>query len=101
MEIPKTPCNIARLSTRGRSAGKWLKGVGNVGLALCRLEIMTDVKVTEEGGQWSPEHEFKISWVPEGEGQGAVQREVKVKAFVPEWHRSRVGVQDMHRQPES
>ncbi|KAL8960380.1 MAG: hypothetical protein Q9183_005474 [Haloplaca sp. 2 TL-2023] len=100
MEIPRTPYNIARLSTRGRSAGKWLKGVGNVGLALCRLEIMTDVKVTEEGGQWSPEHEFKINWTSEGSEQGTHQRELKVKAFVPEWHRNRVGVRDMHRQQE-
>src|SRR5690606_18264826 len=31
--------SIGRFEKRGRSAGKWLRGVGNVGLGLCRLEI--------------------------------------------------------------
>ncbi|OAA54999.1 aminomethyltransferase [Niveomyces insectorum RCEF 264] len=35
--------SIGRVAKRGRSAGKWLRGVGNLGLALCRLETMTDV----------------------------------------------------------
>ncbi|KAL8730359.1 MAG: hypothetical protein Q9166_004124 [cf. Caloplaca sp. 2 TL-2023] len=94
--LPDAAQNIARVNTKGRSAGKFLKGVGNIGLALCRLETMTDVKLTEEGSQWSPEHEFKMAWQPEGiDGE---EREVKIKAFAPEWHRNRVSVRDMHRQ---
>ncbi|KAL8993183.1 MAG: hypothetical protein Q9169_006539 [Polycauliona sp. 2 TL-2023] len=94
--LPGVPRNIARVDTRGRSAGKFLKGVGNIGLALCRLETMTDVKLTEEGGQWSPGHEFKVSWPPE-EDQ-AKDNELKIKAFVPEWHRNRISVRNLHQQ---
>ncbi|KAL8900101.1 MAG: hypothetical protein Q9207_005850 [Kuettlingeria erythrocarpa] len=94
LELPGAAQNIARVNTRGRSAGKWLTGVGNIGLALCRLETMTDVRLTEEASQWSPEHEFKMSWQAEG-GEG---KELKIKAFVPEWHRNRISVRDMHRQ---
>ncbi|KAL8717839.1 MAG: hypothetical protein Q9225_004962 [Loekoesia sp. 1 TL-2023] len=91
--LPSAAQNIGRVNTRGRTAGKWLKGAGSVGLALCRLETMTDVRLTEEASQWNPEHEFKMSWQP-GDGE----KELKIKAFVPEWHRNQVGVRDMHRQ---
>ncbi|KAL8987703.1 MAG: hypothetical protein Q9177_003119 [Variospora cf. flavescens] len=95
LELPLGVQNISRVNTRGRSAGKWLTGVGNIGLALCRLETMTDVRLTEEGSQWSPEHEFKMSWHSEGDEE----RQLKIKAFVPDWHRNRPTVRDMHRQP--
>ncbi|KAL8690105.1 MAG: hypothetical protein Q9218_004373 [Villophora microphyllina] len=85
LEMPSQGQNITRVDPKGRSAGKWLGGVGNVGLALCRLETMTDIKLTEEGGGWSPKHEFKMSWRTEGDN--GEEREVKVKAFVPEWYR--------------
>jgi folate-binding protein YgfZ len=58
-----------------RAAGKFLAGIGNIGLALCRLEHMTDLKVTDEGGSFREGIEFGID-----EG-------VKVKAFVPQWLR--------------
>lgn len=85
-----TQHNISRLGAKGRSAGKWLGGVGNVGLALCRLELMV-------GGQG--QGEFAMKWEAEAgredresvkEG-GEIGRggEVRVKAFVPEWHRER------------
>ncbi|KAL8675545.1 MAG: hypothetical protein Q9168_000057 [Polycauliona sp. 1 TL-2023] len=96
LTLPDAPRNIARVDTRGRSAGKFLKGVGNIGLALCRLETMTDVKLTEEGGQWSPEHEFKVSWPAEKDE--VMDNEVQIKAFVPDWHRNRVGLRNMHQQ---
>ncbi|KAI4275835.1 MAG: hypothetical protein L6R38_005800 [Xanthoria sp. 2 TBL-2021] len=96
LTCPDASRNIARVDTRGRSAGKFLRGVGNIGLALCRLETMTDVKLTEEGSQWSPENEFKVSW-PAEEDQ-AKEKKVKIKAFVPEWHRNRVSVRNMHQQ---
>lgn len=78
-----------RKRSAGRSAGKWLAGVGNVGLALCRLEMMTDVKVVAEGmgtGGYQPGMRFGLKWSVEGE-KG--ERSVGVKAFVPEWHQMR------------
>jgi folate-binding protein YgfZ len=47
---PPPGSNISRASTkgRGRSSGKWLSGVGNIGLALGRLEMMTDIQLTAE-----------------------------------------------------
>ncbi|RDL39703.1 uncharacterized protein BP5553_04043 [Venustampulla echinocandica] len=77
--------NIARFNQRGRSAGKWLTGVGNIGLGLCRLETMTDVHVQGEAGGYKEGNEFKLEWVPEG---GDTQN-VKIKAFVPSWHLNR------------
>lgn len=92
--LPPRGANISRVDKKGRSAGKWLSGMGNMGLALCRLEIMTDTVLTGEGSQWSPEHEFKVAWEPE---EGMEGGEVRVKAFVPSWHQSRAEGQKLHR----
>ena len=92
--LPPKGTNISRVDKKGRRAGKWLGGVGNIGLALCRLEIMTDTVLTGEGSQWSPEHEFKVAWEPEEGREGG---EVRVKAFVPTWHRSRAEGQKLPR----
>ncbi len=92
--LPPKGANISRVDKKGRSAGKWLVGVGNIGLALCRLEIMTDTVLTGEGSQWSPEHEFKVAWEP---GEGREGGEVRVKAFVPSWHEIRAENQKLHR----
>ncbi|KAH8672729.1 hypothetical protein BGZ60DRAFT_405455 [Tricladium varicosporioides] len=79
--IPKE-VSIGRVEKRGRSAGKWLSGVGNIGLALCRLETMTSVPVTTgEVGTYQEGDEFKVEWEPEG-GNSEL---VKIKAFVPPW----------------
>jgi folate-binding protein YgfZ len=43
---------------KGRAAGKFIAGMGNVGLALCRLENMTHMKISAEGGSWKPGMEF-------------------------------------------
>ena len=95
ISLPPRGANISRVDKKGRSAGKWLGGVGNIGLALCRLEIMTDTVLTGEGSQWSPEHEFKVAWEPEeGRREGG---EVRVKAFVPTWHQSRAEGQKLPR----
>lgn len=61
---------------KGRAAGKLVAGIGNVGLALCRLENMTSMKVSAEGGSWKPGMEFGI------EAGGGV---VKVKPILYEW----------------
>lgn len=91
---PPKGANISRTDKKGRSAGRWLGGVGNVGLALCRLEVMTDTVLTGEGSQWSPDHEFKVAWEPEEGREGG---EVKIKAFVPSWHKGRAEAQKLHR----
>ena len=82
--LPAATSNIAKSSSsgRGRSVGKWLGGVGNIGLALCRLEIMTGLQLTEEGSHYNPKEEFTISWEPL---PGEPKQTVKVKAFVPLW----------------
>ena len=88
--------SIGRLGKRGRSAGKWLRGVGNVGLALCRLEIMTDVVLPGEtaASSYSPADEF----VMEGQAgeDGEEPFKVKIKAFVPEWLRQGLDEQQKH-----
>ena len=76
---------IGRLGKRGRSAGKWLRGRGNIGLGLCRLEIMTDVLLPGEQPPVGPrrDDEFVLEWGDEASGPSGV----KVKAFVPDWLR--------------
>ncbi|KAL2075572.1 hypothetical protein VTL71DRAFT_515 [Oculimacula yallundae] len=73
---------IGRFEKRGRSAGKFLTGVGNVGLGLCRLETMTDVLVQGEAGGYKEGDEFKVEW----EGSDGQGKALKIKAFVPSWH---------------
>lgn len=79
-----TETGIGRWEKRGRSAGKWLKGVGNIGLGLCRLEIMTDIVLPGEqaAATYKPGDEFLLDWGEEG-----AKTSVKVKAFVPDWLR--------------
>ncbi|OAA49949.1 aminomethyl transferase [Beauveria brongniartii RCEF 3172] len=78
--------SIGRFEKRGRSAGKWIRGVGNIGLGLCRLEIMTDVVLPGEqaAATYKPDDEFVLEWG----GEDDVKSSVKVKAFVPDWLRA-------------
>lgn len=63
---------------KGRAAGKLVSVCGNVGLALCRLEMMTSMKISAEGGTWMPGMEFGVA---DREG-----RVVKVRPFLrDEW----------------
>ncbi|KAL4973135.1 hypothetical protein BDW66DRAFT_142820 [Aspergillus desertorum] len=91
IQLPPAGSNISKISARkGRSAGRFLGGIGNIGLALCRLEIMTDIVLTGEASQYSPEQEFKVSWegdAEESDAQSPHSGEVKVKAIVPHWTR--------------
>jgi folate-binding protein YgfZ len=84
---PPPGSNISRANTksRGRSSGKWLGGVGNIGLALCRLEMMTDIQLTAERTNYDPSEQFKVQWEEDGQ-----QREVMLKPFVPKWLRDGV-----------
>ena len=63
-----------------RSAGRVLAAMGNVGLALCRLEVMTDVRVSAEGGSYQPGQEFCVGG----------DEDKKIVAFVPAWLRERL-----------
>lgn len=84
---PPTGADISKVSARkGRSAGKFLSGVGNVGLALCRLEMMTDISLTEESSQYDPAQEFKVAWDADTE-KNIEAGQVKLKALVPPWTR--------------
>ncbi|EEH10017.1 conserved hypothetical protein [Histoplasma capsulatum G186AR] len=86
--LPPAGANIAKVSSKkGRSAGKFLSGVGNIGLALCRLEMMTDIAFTDESSQYGPDQEFKISWEADPEAGVEKTGELKVKALVPPWMR--------------
>lgn len=90
LPLPPHQSNISKAGARrGRSAGKFLNGIGNIGLALCRLEMMTDIALTGESTQYSPDQEFKVSWTGDGEdgSSNAAGGEVKVKALVPPWTR--------------
>ncbi|KAI1457151.1 Aminomethyltransferase folate-binding domain-containing protein [Annulohypoxylon moriforme] len=85
--------SIGRDGAKGRSAGTWLRGVGNVGLALCRLQIMTDVELPGETAVAAPfdpnKNEFVVKWgADEESGDGQA---VKIKAFVPDWLREKLG----------
>lgn len=63
---------------KGRATGKIISVAGNLGLALCRLEMMTPMKVSAEGGSWKPGMEFAIA-----NAKGEV---VKLKPFLrDEW----------------
>lgn len=88
--------SIGRFEKRGRSAGKWLRGVGNVGLALCRLEIMTDVVLPGEtaASSYTPADEFIME--REAGENGEEPFKVKIKAFVPEWLRQGLDEQQKH-----
>ncbi|KAI0851660.1 Aminomethyltransferase folate-binding domain-containing protein [Daldinia vernicosa] len=90
-DIPSN-LSIGRDGTKGRSAGTWLRGVGNIGLALCRLQIMTDIELpgeTAAGAPFDPARdEFVVKWGADEEGGGG--QSVKIKAFVPDWMRERL-----------
>ena len=86
LPVPPGGSNISRAGGRkGRSAGKFLGGIGNIGLALCRLEMMTDITFTGEGTQYSDDHEFKVSW--DAAEEGSSPTEVNLKAIIPPWTR--------------
>ena len=85
LELPPGESNLSKVSSRrrGRSTGKWLGGIGNIGLALCRLEMMTDIQLTADSTNYDPNEQYKVQW---GNGeQGSETREVRIKPFVPSW----------------
>lgn len=94
--------SIGRAEKKGRSTGKWLSGVGNVGLALCRIEVMTDLTLPGEPPATPPaagalgsgdKDEFVMIPKTGGEDGGSDGPAVKVKAFVPQWLRQGLAAQ--------
>ena len=66
-----------------RAAGKFIAGAGNVGLALCRLEMMTDMRVNSEGVSVRPGAEFIV------QSSDVAGNEIRIKAIVPQWLRDK------------
>jgi len=87
---PAAGTEIKIQGKRGKP-GKWISGVGNVGLAMCRLELMTDLQVTGEPSTFSAEDRFVVGGEEEGLG---------VKAFVPDWMRSKIRAPKLQRRVE-
>ena len=88
--LPPSGTSISRVGDdKKRPAGKWLHGIGNIGLALCRLDVMTDTRLPAGRPAWRADHEFQAEWVPiNPDGSHARDRNshVNVKAFIPSWH---------------
>ncbi|KAI0526310.1 hypothetical protein F5B22DRAFT_585255 [Xylaria bambusicola] len=84
---------IGRLGKKGRSTGTFLASTGNIGLALCRVQLMSDLVVPNDTAtfEFDPGAEFVIQ-PSKGEEGSAVDEDiaVKVKAFVPDWLRRRL-----------
>ncbi|RPB17517.1 Aminomethyltransferase folate-binding domain-containing protein [Morchella conica CCBAS932] len=82
MEVPGVEVGAAvrRVGRRARAPGVVLGQVGNVGLALCRLGVMT--RGEDDGGEreWRSGDQFVV---------GEEGKEVWVRAVVPEWHKER------------
>ena len=95
LPLPPSESNLSKASSRrkGRSTGKWLGGVGNIGLALCRLEMMTDIQLTADSTNYNPNEEYKAQWA---NGEGEEMRGVKIKPFVPTWLRQGIEA-SLHR----
>ncbi|MCJ1394834.1 ccr4 associated factor [Xylographa bjoerkii] len=70
---PLAGADIVKSDGKGRRVAKWMGGIGNLGLALWRLETM-------EG-----EFAIKAETLESGETIEAVDSKIKVKPFVPEW----------------
>jgi folate-binding protein YgfZ len=61
---------------KGRAVGKIVAAMGNVGLATCRIENMTPMRVSTEGGTYKPGMQFGV------DVDGQV---VKVEAVLYDW----------------
>ncbi|KIW98018.1 uncharacterized protein Z519_01602 [Cladophialophora bantiana CBS 173.52] len=97
LPLPPPGSNICKMKTkgRGRSSGKWLDGVGNIGLALCRLEMMTDIQLTADRTNYDPNEQYRVQWEA---AEGEEQQGIMLKPFVPQWLRE--GVEQSLRRKE-
>ena len=85
--------DVRRDDERARATGKFITGIGNIGLAMCRLEQMSDLVVSGEGSSFSDSDWFKV--------QGAEGNELGVKAFVPDWIRGQIREPKLQRRVET
>lgn len=67
---------------KGRAAGKLVASIGEFGLAMCRLEMMTPMRISAEGGTYKDGMEFGVSVGDSG-------HVVKVKPVLHEWFEER------------
>ncbi|KAJ8068886.1 hypothetical protein OCU04_002570 [Sclerotinia nivalis] len=70
--------NIKKVGGK-RPVGKWLSGLGNLGLGLARLDEMGKWMVEEKEGDGGEE------FVVEGKGEEGEVRNIRVRAFPPAW----------------
>ena len=91
---PERNTDIKTQGKRGKP-GKWINGIGNIGLAMCRLELMTDLQVTGEPSTFSPEDRFIIKTGTEDNAH-----ELGVKAFVPDWMKGKIRSPKVQRRVE-
>ncbi|KAK8154424.1 hypothetical protein BKA80DRAFT_283783 [Phyllosticta citrichinensis] len=105
-EVAKEVAKELRAHRRqNRAVGRFLNGIGNVGLALCRLDAMTDVRTAdwaEEqaslGRTYAADEHFGFTWRKKKDDEHEVG--VGVKAFVPSWHRERMAEEQQARAEE-
>lgn len=83
---------IRRDDERKRATGKLIASIGNIGLGICRLEQMTDLKISGEGSSFSPEDRFVV--------KSSDEHELGVKAFVPDWMRGKIREPRIQRRVE-
>ena len=74
--------DVRRDDARKRPTGKFIASIGNIGLAMCRLEQMSDLKVSGEGSSFSAEDRFTV--------QSTDGQPIGLKAFVPDWIRGQI-----------
>ncbi|KAI4728441.1 Aminomethyltransferase folate-binding domain-containing protein [Aureobasidium sp. EXF-10728] len=92
---PSPGTEIKIQGKRGKP-GKYIAGVGNVGLAMCRLELMTDLQVTAEPSSFDANDRFMVA----SAGEGEEAQELGIKAFVPDWMKSKIRAPKLQRRVE-
>ena len=92
MGMPEHDTDVRKDDKKKRATGKFIAGTGNVGLAMCRLEQMTDLVVSGEGSSFSPDDKFLVQ-TPDG-------TELGLKAFVPDWIRGQIRAPKVQRRVE-
>lgn len=88
---PQPETEFAVEGKRGKP-GKWIAGVGNIGLAMCRLEMMTDITVTNEASAFDDNDRFTV--------EGTDGKRLGVRAFVPDWLRGKIRPQKVQKRIE-
>jgi mRNA-decapping enzyme subunit 2 len=93
LSVPRPHTPMTKVEVEGQAPGAaWRRparpgtficGIGNVGLATCGIEMMTDLALSDVAKQYDPDQEFQVTWTATSGNAEAV----KVKAFIPPWTR--------------